>query len=297
MRYAHRKGILAQNKMLRKISISATISDMARKKKIPKESKSVSSGKIVDTPNVRGIVSLEQLFETGAHFGHRVDRWNPKSAPYLFGAQNGVHIFDLEKTYQKLEEALLEIRTRVAVGQLVLFVGTKPQAKDIVKKMAQELEMPFITERWLGGLLTNFAQIKKSIDKLGSMKRSREAGEYQRFTKKEQLLLDREIARLERFLGGVAGLSGLPDVLFVVDINRERTAVTEARKMGVTTVAIVDSNCDPTMVDFPIPANDDATRALEIIVGAVGDAVKHGLEERLKKARRTPEEQPVAATV
>lgn len=232
-------------------------------------------------------VKLEEMVEAGCHFGHRADRWNPKAAPYIFGIKDGVHIFDLDKTRVLLIEAMEELARRASQGQKILLVGTKQQAKEITQKVAQETGMPYITDRWLGGLFTNFEQMKKSLDKLAQMKRERETGEYKKFTKKEQLLIDREIARLTKLFGGIETLTELPQILVIVDTSREDTAVSEARKMGVPVVAIVDSNADPTLVEFPIPANDDSIKSVEYIVGKLGDAIKEGLKN--KKVVKTEE--------
>lgn len=211
-------------------------------------------------------ISLDELIQRGAHFGHQKRRWNPKMSEYIYGLSEGVHIFDLVKTKDMLEEALEYLKTAKKEGKVILFVGTKKQIKDKVIEVAKELDAPYIAERWLGGTITNFEQIKKSIDKLTNMRAEKAAGEYKRFTKKERLLLDREITRLDRFLGGLINLKKVPDVIFVIDVKKESTAVTEASRMGVKVVAIVDTNCDPTNVDYVIPMNDDATKALEYML-------------------------------
>ena len=237
-----------------------------------------------------GEVTLEELLEAGAHFGHRVERWNPKIAPYVFGQKEGIHIFDLERTREKLLEAMQELKRRANLEETILFVGTKQQAQEVIRDTAQKVGSPYIVNRWIGGLLTNFAQIKKSIDKLSKMKAAREAGEYKKFTKKEQLLLDREIARLEKLFGGVASLSGLPDILIIVDIKKENTAVAEARRMEIPLMAIVDTNSDPTLVDYPIPANDDSNKSVSFVVGKLGEAIEEGLELRAKNKVKQVEE-------
>lgn len=237
-------------------------------------------------------VKLEEMVEAGCHFGHRADRWNPKVALYIFGVKDGVHIFDLDKTRALLIAAMEELVRRAAAGEKILLVGTKQQAKEIIKKVASETGMPYITDRWLGGLFTNFDQMKKSLDKLTQMKKEREAGEYKKFTKREQLLIDREIARLTKLFGGIENLRELPGILVIVDTSREDTAVAEARKMGVPVVAIVDSNADPTLVEFPIPANDDSIKSVEYIVGRLGEALAEGIKN--KKVEKA-EEAPVAA--
>ena len=218
-------------------------------------------------------VSLDELVERGAHFGHQSKRWNPKMSEYIYGEQDGVHIFDLVKTKAKLEEALEYLKECKENGKVVLFVGTKKQAKEKVAEISKELGVPYITERWLGGLITNFGQIKKSITKLQKMREEREKGEHAKFTKKERLLLDREIDRLERFFGGLENLNGLPDALFVIDSKKEFTAIREASAKGVKIVALVDTNSDPSLVDFPIPMNDDASKALDYVLDIVKETM------------------------
>lgn len=224
-------------------------------------------------------ITLKELLEAGCHFGHQSQRWNPKMKPYIFATKDKVHIFDLVKTKEGLGEAAAFAKATAAEGGKILFVGTKRQAKEIVKETAQKAGMPYVSERWLGGTITNWEQIKKSIDKLEEMKEKKEKGEYKDYTKKEQLLIDREIGRLERFFGGLVGLEGLPEAIFVVDIKKEEAAVLEANKKGVKVVAIVDTNSNPDLVDYVIPANDDAVGSIELIVGTIGQAIK----ERNKK--------------
>lgn len=225
-------------------------------------------------------VNLEELLEASAHLGHRPERWNPKIAPYLFGVREGVHIFDLDKTLMMLNTAMDELQKRAVEGQTFLFVGTKQQAQEAIKTTAQNVGMPYIIQRFIGGLFTNFSQIKKSIDKMGQMKKAQEVGEYNEFTKKERLLISREIARLERIFGGVAGLEKLPDLVIVVDTKKERTVVAEARRIGMPIMAIVDTNSDPTIIDYPITANDDSIKSVGYIIGKLGEAVKEGMKNR-----------------
>lgn len=227
-------------------------------------------------------ITLEELLEAGAHFGHQVRRWNPKIAPYLYGKREGIHIFDLAKTREKLLEALSVLEERAKEGDVVLFVGSKRQAREAIKETAKKVGMPYVASRWIGGLLTNFSQIKRSIDKLSKMKASRVAGEYKEYTKKEQLLLEREIARLENLLGGIESLEELPDLLFIVDIHQEDTAVREARRKKIPIVGIVDSNSDPAIIDYPIPMNDDAAQALAFVLDLVGEAVEKGKKAKKK---------------
>ncbi len=227
-------------------------------------------------------ISLEKLLEAGAHFGHQARRWNPKMASYLYGVQEGVHVFDLPKTKTALEEALDFLSQSKKEGKVILFLGTKKQAKDKTREVAAAVGAPFVSERWLGGTFTNFEQIKRSLTKLADMKAKMAAGEYTKFTKKERLLLEREIARLERFFGGMAGMEKLPDVIFVVDTHKEIGAVKEAKNAGVVVVGIVDSNADPTLVDYPIPMNDDAQKALEYVL----DLVKEALTQSKSRSKK-----------
>ena len=221
-------------------------------------------------------VSLKELVSAGAHFGHQVKRWNPKMAPYIYGEKDGVHIFDLTKTKEKLEEALDVLKLASKEGKTILFVGTKKQVKDKLAEIAEEAGSFYVNERWLGGTLTNFDQILKSVKKLQELKSGMERGDFNDRTKKERLLIDREIQRLSNFLGGIVGMSKIPDILIIIDIRREKTAVSEAAMVGVETVALVDSNCDPTLVDYPIPMNDDATRALEYVLELMRDVIMDG---------------------
>lgn len=211
-------------------------------------------------------ISLKELLEAGCHFGHQAQRWNPRMRSYIFDVREGVHIFDLAKTKQGLEEAIEFAKTTVRGGGKIIFLGTKRQSQEIIREAAKKAGMPYISERWMGGLLTNWEQVKKSIDKLNSMKKDREAGEYKKYTKKERLLLDREINRLEKFFGGLAELKEPPTALFVVDIKKEGAAVREAKKTKVPLIALVDSNCDPTPIDWIIPANDDAVGSIQFVV-------------------------------
>lgn len=228
-------------------------------------------------------ISLKKLIEAGAHFGHQTKRWDPKMEEYIYGAQDGVHVFDLTKTKESLEEALGVIKKAASEGKIILFLGTKKQAKAKTKEVALNTKMPYVDERWLGGTFTNFGQMKKSITKLKEMKEGREKGEYQHLTKKERLLVDREIERLERFFGGISTLEDKPDILFVVDAKREDGALKEAEKEGVTSIAIVDSNSDPTLVDYPIPMNDDATQAIEYVLELIEETIKEGQAKTVKK--------------
>lgn len=227
-------------------------------------------------------VDPKKLLAAGAHFGHQARRWNPKMKPYLYGVKDGVHIFDLIKTKEALEEALDVLKKAAEQGKTILIVGTKRQAKEKTAEVARKAGVFSVTERWLGGTLTNFDQIKKSIKNLSEMKAKMAAGEYNKYTKKERLLMEREIARLERFFGGIAEMETLPDILVVVDIKREAGAVKEASKEGVEVIAIVDSNCDPALIDYPIPMNDDATRAIEYVLEKIGESILEGKKSKQK---------------
>ncbi|MBI2587433.1 30S ribosomal protein S2 [Candidatus Amesbacteria bacterium] len=220
-------------------------------------------------------VTLKDLLEAGCHFGHQARRWNPKMKKYIYGERGGVHIIDLVQTKKSLDDACGWVKKLASEGKTVLFVGTKRQAAGGVGEQAIRVGMPYLTQRWVGGLLTNWQEISKRIKKLHDMKEKREKGEYKVYTKKEQLLLDREIAKLEKFLGGVAGLEKLPDALFVVDTHREEVAVLEANRMGIPVVGVVDTNADPEIVDWVIPSNDDAVKAIELIVRTIADAIEN----------------------
>jgi len=228
-------------------------------------------------------VDLEVLLEAGAHFGHQVRRWNPRMSEYIWAARDGVHIFDLAVTAEKLEEACEFLSKAASEGKKIVMVGTKRQASEIVKEAAKKAGVFYVTERWLGGTITNWGQIKGRVKKLEDLKAGREAGEFKKYTKREQVLIDREIDRLERFFGGLVGLDSLPDVLFVVDTQKERIAVREAKSRGIKVVGVIDSNADPTLVDHVIPANDDAVRSIKIIVETVGQALESGVKNSKKK--------------
>lgn len=228
-------------------------------------------------------ISLRALLEAGVHFGHQARRWHPKMRAYLYGERGGIHIFDLVKTKERLEEACKYAQRLVAEGGLIIFVGTKRQAQGIVRESALRSGMPYVTQRWFGGLLTNFNQLKKSLDKLNTLKSQRQEGKYSDRTKKERLLIDREIARLEKFLGGVANLEVPPQALFIVDTHNEKTAVKEANQKGIPIIGIVDSNSNPDSIDYVIPANDDAVKSIQIIVNYIADAIIKAKEKTDKK--------------
>jgi small subunit ribosomal protein S2 len=230
-------------------------------------------------------VTMKELLEAGVHFGHQTRRWNPKMAPYIFGARNGIHIIDLQKTVQFFKTAYNYVVERVADGGLVLFVGTKKQAQDAIAEEAKRCGMFYVNHRWLGGMLTNFSTISRSIARLKEFEAMKEDGSLRRFPKKEVLMMEKKAAKLERSLGGIKNMGRLPDIVYVVDPRKEDIAVMEARKVHVPLVSIVDSNCDPTEVDYPIPGNDDAIRAIRLLTSRVADAVLEGkklAEERLQ---------------
>ncbi len=227
-------------------------------------------------------IDLEELLASGAHFGHQSKRWNPKIKDFIYGAQDGVHIFDLPKTKAAIEEALNFLTQSVKDGKTVLLVACKKQAKDKALEIHKETGIATVTERWLGGAITNFSQIKKSIDKLSDLKEKLASGFYAKYTKKERILIEREIERLERFFGGIVSLTKVPDILIVVDIKKEATAIREARRKGVAVIGIVDSNSDPTLIDYPIPMNDDATKALHLVLDYIKQAILEGKNSNAK---------------
>ena len=219
---------------------------------------------------------LEELLEAGSHFGHQVRRWNPKMAPFIYSSRDGVHVFDLTITAQKLEEACEVIKDAASKGMVIVFIGTKRQAKAIIREEAGKVKAPYIAERWMGGMITNWEQIKKRIDKMNKMGSMWDSGGYDKYTKKERVLINREMERLDRFFGGIATLSKIPDMLFIVDTAKEKVPVKEANQVGMPIVAMIDSNCDPEDVTYPIPANDDAVRSIKYVVSRVADAYGEG---------------------
>ena len=222
------------------------------------------------------VVSMKQLLEAGVHFGHQTRRWNPKMAEYIFTERNGIYIIDLQKTVKKLEEAYMVVRDIAAEGDEILFVGTKKQAQDSVKEEAIRCGMPYVNARWLGGMLTNFNTIKKRIRRLAQLQEMRENGTFEMLPKKEAAKLELEIEKLEKFMGGITEMKKQPAAMFIVDPRKERIAVAEAKKLGIPIIAIVDTNCDPDEIDYVIPGNDDAIRAVKLIAGAMADAVIEG---------------------
>ncbi|RKD17019.1 30S ribosomal protein S2 [Pelobium manganitolerans] len=224
--------------------------------------------------------TYQDLLDAGVHFGHLTRKWNPKMAQYIFMERNGIHIIDLNKTLTRVEEAASAIKQIVKSGRKILFVSTKKQAKDIVAEYAKSVNMPYVTERWLGGMLTNFATVRKSIKKMTNIDKMTKDGTYDVLSKKEKLMIQRERVKLETLLGGIADLNRLPAALFLIDVKKEHIAVTEALKLNIPTFAMVDTNSDPSNIDFPIPANDDATKSISLITGIIIDAINEGLEER-----------------
>ena len=227
-------------------------------------------------------VDTKALLKAGVHFGHLKKKWNPKMKPYIFMEKKGIHIIDLNKTKDKLEEACAAIKSVARSGRKIMFVATKKQAKDIVADSARSVNMPYVTERWQGGMMTNFATIRRSVKKMQSIDKMLSDGSAENVTKKERLVLSRERDKMERVLGGIAQLNRLPAALFIVDVAHEHIAVAEATRLNVTTFGIVDTNSDPTQIDFPIPANDDATKSIKIMMGFITQAIQEGLEERKK---------------
>jgi small subunit ribosomal protein S2 len=226
------------------------------------------------------VVSMKALLETGVHFGHRTGRWNPKMRPYIFTERNGVHIIDLQQTIVALDKYGQLIQETVAAGGVVLFVGTKRQAQETIAQEAERCGMPYVSRRWLGGALTNWRTIRQRIDYLLNLEARRDRGDFERLPKKEALGLNRQIEKLNGRLGGIKEMRDLPDLLYVVDVRREATAVREANKLGIPIIAIVDTNCDPDQIDYVIPANDDAIRAIKLITSKIADAVLEGVAQR-----------------
>jgi small subunit ribosomal protein S2 len=230
----------------------------------------------------------QQLLEAGVHFGHLKKKWNPKMLPYIFAEKKGIHIIDLNKTVEGLQETAAALKAIARSGKKIMFVATKKQAKEIVMECAQRVNMPFVTERWLGGMLTNFNTVRKSVKKMQSIEKMLNDGSAESLTKKERLTLSRDKEKMEKVLGGIAQISRVPAALFMVDIGHEHIALAEAKRLNITTFGMVDTNCDPNKVDFAIPANDDATKSIAIIVNYITAAIAEGLQER--QADRDDEE-------
>ena len=217
-------------------------------------------------------ISLKELLEAGCHFGHQARRWNPKMKDYIYTKKSGVHIFDLELTAQKLKEAMEFVQNLSAEGKKVIFVGTKRQAAGVIKEQAEKCGMPYVAVRWLGGIITNWEQIKKSLDKMMDLEEKKSKGEFRKYTKRENVLIDKQIEKLSRFLGGLRTLKNEPAAVFVVDVKKEIAAVKEARMKDIPVIAIVDTNTDPDLIDYPIPANDDAVSSIKLIVTKITEA-------------------------
>lgn len=222
----------------------------------------------------------QQLLEAGVHFGHLKKKWNPKMLPYIFAEKKGIHIIDLNKTVECMQETAAALKQIARSGKKILFVGTKKQAKDIVNECAKRVNMPYVTERWLGGMLTNFNTVRKSVKKMQSIEKMLGDGSFDSITKKERLTLSRDKDKMEKVLGGIAQLGRVPAALFIVDIGHEHIALAEAKRLGISTFGLVDTNCDPNKVDFAIPANDDATKSIAILVNYITNAIAEGLAER-----------------
>lgn len=249
------------------------------------------------------VISMKALLESGVHFGHRTHKWHPGMKPYIFTERNGIHIIDLQKTVKSVEAAYNLVRDTVADGGNVLFVGTKRQAQETIQLEAERVGMPYVTERWLGGMLTNWRTMRSRINELERLERMRDSGDFGRITKKEALIHSRQIERLEMLLGGIRSMTRLPELLFVVDVMREETAIHEANLLNIPVIGMVDTNCDPRNVDFVIPSNDDAIRAIKLMVAKIADAVEEGKalrkdevsEEEIRVSARTVVEEPELA--
>ncbi|MGM9739545.1 MAG: 30S ribosomal protein S2 [Candidatus Cryptobacteroides sp.] len=235
--------------------------------------------------------NFQELLEAGAHFGHLARKWNPKMAPYIFIERNGIHIIDLHKSVVKIDEAAEAMKELARSGRKILFVATKKQAKDVIAEKAASVNMPYVTERWPGGMLTNFPTIRKAIKKMNTIDKMKEDGTYDKLAKRERLQVDRQRAKLEKNLGSIKDMSRLPSALFVVDIQKEANAVKEANRLNIPVIAMVDTCCDPNPIDYVIPANDDATKSIEYITNALCQAIQEGLNERkLEKEKEAPAE-------
>ncbi|MCB9262032.1 MAG: 30S ribosomal protein S2 [Flavobacteriales bacterium] len=235
-------------------------------------------------------ITTKTLLDAGVHYGHLTSKWNPKMAPFIFMEQNGIHIIDLNKTLSKLNDAKSAVKGIAKSGRKILFVATKKQAKEIVQNEAGRVNMPFVTERWLGGMLTNFATVRKSIKKMQTIDKMSTDGTYQHLNKKERLMKDREKAKLQRLLGGIEQLNRLPAALFIIDVKREHIAVAEAQKLNIPIFAIVDTNSNPNLADHPIPGNDDASASIELLTREFSNAIAEGLSER-KEAKESVKDQ------
>jgi small subunit ribosomal protein S2 len=235
-------------------------------------------------------ISTDQLLDAGVHFGHLKSKWNPNMAPYIFMERNGIHVIDLNKTVVKLEEASAALKQIAKSGKKILFVATKKQAKEIVAESVKKINMPYVTERWPGGMLTNFATIRKAVKKMASIDKMASDGTYETISKKEKLTISREREKLETQFGSITDMSRLPAALFIVDISKEHIAVAEARRLNIPTFAIVDTNSNPNLVDYPIPANDDAAKSISLIMDVITGSIQEGLSERKSEKEKGDEE-------
>ena len=249
-----------------------------------------------DTNKPMSRTNFEQLLDAGAHFGHLARKWNPKMAPYIFVERNGIHIIDLHKTVVKIDEAAEVLKEMARSGRKVLFVATKKQAKDVVAAKAAEVNMPSVTERWPGGMLTNFPTIRKAVKKMNTIDKMKEDGTFEKLAKRERLQVERQRAKLEKNLGSIRDMSRLPSALFVVDIQKEANAVKEAVRLNIPVIAMVDTCCDPTPIDYMIPANDDSTKSIELIMDVMCQAINEGLEERKLEKEKEAEAAPAQDT-
>jgi small subunit ribosomal protein S2 len=255
-----------------------------KKEKNKKESKDIMSR-----------TNFQELLDAGAHFGHLARKWNPKMAPYIFDQKNGIHIIDLHKTVVKIDEAAEVLKEMARSGRKVLFVATKKQAKDVVAEKAAAVNMPSVTERWPGGMLTNFPTIRKAVKKMNTIDKMKEDGTFEKLAKRERLQVERQRAKLEKNLGSIRDMSRLPSALFVVDVQKEANAVKEANRLNIPVIAMVDTCCDPTPIDYVIPANDDATKSIALVMDVLCAAIQEGLEERKLEKEKEAQEQPAAA--
>ena len=238
--------------------------------------------------------NFQELLDAGVHFGHLARKWNPKMAPYIFDQKNGIHIIDLHKTIGKVDEAAEEMKQLAKCGRKILFVATKKQAKDLVKEKATAVNMPSITERWAGGMLTNFPTIRKAVKKMSTIDKMKEDGTFDKLAKRERLQVDRQRAKLEKNLGSIRDMSRLPSALFVIDVQKEANAVKEANRLNIPVFAMVDTCCDPTPIDYVIPANDDATKSIECVLNVLCAAIQEGLDERKLEKDKEAVEEPAA---
>jgi len=249
-----------------------------------------------DTNKPMSRTNFEQLLDAGVHFGHLARKWNPKMAPYIFVERNGIHIIDLHKTVVKIDEAAEVLKEMARSGRKVLFVATKKQAKDVVAEKAASVNMPSVTERWPGGMLTNFPTIRKAVKKMNTIDKMKEDGTFDKLAKRERLQVERQRAKLEKNLGSIRDMSRLPSALFVVDIQKEANAVKEAVRLNIPVIAMVDTCCDPTPIDYMIPANDDSTKSIELIMDVMCQAINEGLEERKLEKEKEAEAAPAQDT-